>query len=297
MQPIPSFNDGNANPYREPPPPLPLPPVSVLESFKFAFDPEGGVGTILMATLCLFIPIVGPIALKGYEADILQRLVRRDGVTLPKFEFNAFGSYLTRGLATFVVEMLIWVPVWIVGVGAMVLFMIAWTTTLPAHGSHDHGPSAGALGFLFAAPVLVSLVLLTGSVVFNAVTTRAALTEDIVASFNLKEVSAYARRMFGPTLLAMLVFGVVASAAVLIGMIGFVICMYPMVVIAQLAFTHLRFQLYERYVATGGTPIPLKPQMLPAHPYGSQAYNPQGYGGYQPAPNAQGYTPPRYPGQ
>ena len=67
-------------------------------AFGYILNRTGGFANLLLMTVCNLIPIVGPIVLLGYRAEVAQALLR-DGELRrhPKFDFDRFIEYLTRG--------------------------------------------------------------------------------------------------------------------------------------------------------------------------------------------------------
>jgi hypothetical protein len=266
------------NPYRPPPPPPPPPPkVSVIEAFKFVFAAEGWFTTALIATLFAFIPLVGPIAMAGYHADMIQRLARREPAR--KLSFNDFTALLTRGVPSFFTQLVV---TFTAGAASMFVVFPAFIAVSQLVAEEYMGLamvsimlSAFAIGFIAFAPLL------------NAAITYAALGEDLAASLRPKPVLAYARRTWGTVLGAYLVLGILGACLMFVGFLAFFIGIYVTVGIIQLALAHLRWQIYESQLARGGALIPIKvPAALPGHAY---AYA-QGYG--QPVPTNR-ENPPR----
>ena len=235
-------------------------PLSALDAVRFVFRSNELKNNLLFGSVLLVIPIAGPLCFAGWMCETHQRLLRRHPDPLPKFDFGDFGHYLTRGVAGFLVGLLFMFPALLVsyGIGAAggfgavalmatteeVLFVIALIAGL------------AVFGFLFWTFMLVLLY---------AAQTRAELTEDFGASFKLGEIWSYASKTWGKVLVKSITFGFLSFGIMLIGMLACYIGLYPALVVIQIASMHLRQQIYQHYLAGGGTPIPLKaPQWLPS---------------------------------
>jgi hypothetical protein len=262
--------------------------VSVLEAFKFAVTGEGWLVSILVSTVMMFVPIIGPIVTQGYYAEVMQRLARREPVK--KFSLNDFSAYLSRGLPTFVVQLVVSFAL------LFPLMVLVFPVMVVASKAVD--PSYAGPLMLGIMATLFSLAFFLLGPIVNAALTYAALSEDIGASLRPGPLFAYAKRTWGIVLVSYVVLGLLSIVAAMVGFLMLFIGVYFAVAITQLALAHLRWQIYEVQLARGGALIPIKaPVALPVYPgaygYGQQGYGqPYGYNPYAPAPtDRQG--PPR----
>src|SRR5690606_29145273 len=86
--------------------------IEVMRAVKFLIsDPVDGKTNWLYATLVQLIPVVGPITMLGWQAEITQRLARRHPKPIPKFDFGDFTHYLTRGLIPFLAQLITVLPI------------------------------------------------------------------------------------------------------------------------------------------------------------------------------------------
>jgi hypothetical protein len=250
--------------------PPPAPPLSALEAVRFAFRAPDWMHNVLMGLLFMLIPVAGPIVFAGFLCEVHQRLVRRHPQAVPRLDFSDFGHYLSRGVAPFIVSLVVVMPVLLVSyalIGGAVFagYMIAQTT------EPVFGVLVGAGGGLVA----VLLWILT-SIFMNGAQTRAELTEDFGQSLSLSELMAYARSTWKAVLVKTITFGFVALGIVLLGLLACYFGLYPAIVILQIAAMHLRWQIYENHVARNGVPIAVKaPVWLPSE---ARRYSP--YGAY-----------------
>jgi len=239
--------------------PLAAPALSALEAVRFVFRAPDWTHNVLIGLVFLLIPVVGPIVLGGFLCEVHQRLVRRHPQPTPKLDFADFGHYLSRGVAPFIVSMVVVMPVMLVSyalIGGAVFagIMIAKSTE----------PLFGVLVGLGGGLVAVLLWVLT-SIVMNAAQTRAELTEDFGQSLSLSELLAYARATWKDVVVKTITFGFVALGMVLLGLLACYFGLYPVIVILQIAAMHLRWQIYESHVAHHGALIPVKaPVWLPS---------------------------------
>jgi hypothetical protein len=117
----------------------------------------------------------------------------------------------------------------------------------------------GVLGLLALA------VMLSVGAVLNAAQTRAELTENFSEALSFGKLMAYTKATFWRVLVKNFWFMFVAIGIILVGMMACYIGIYPAAIVLQIASVHLRFQIYDDYLARGGEPIQLKPpQQLPS---------------------------------
>jgi hypothetical protein len=217
----------------------------VFEAFRYVFGGEKPFASAILLSLLLFIPIVGQIVLHGVQASIMQRLVRRDPGPMPVVGTSDVGALLTRGGPAFVSEMLL-------GFVGFLPMAVLGAVTLVAL-------EPGVPRDAFA---VFSLIFFAGSTIlmpiWNAVVTRAAISEDIGAAFKLRPLLSYVRRTWWTMIYTYVLFTIIAVGLMAMGALVCGVGMYPAMVVGQLALAHLRWQIYERQLAEGGGEIPLK---------------------------------------
>jgi hypothetical protein len=250
--------------------PVAPPALSALDAVRFVFRSPDWMHNVLMGLLFMLIPIAGPIVFAGFLCELHQRLVRRHPQPVPRLDFSDFGHYLSRGVAPFIVSLVVVMPVLLVsyaliGGAAFAGYMIAQTT------EPVFGVLVGAGGGLVAV-----LLWMVTSIFMNGAQTRAELTEDFGQSLSLSELMAYARSTWKAVLVKTITFGFLAFGIVLLGLLACYFGLYPAIVILQIAAMHLRWQIYENHVARNGVPIAVKaPVWLPSE---ARRYSP--YGAY-----------------
>lgn len=221
------------------------------EAYNYVFaSPRWGLN-LLLGGVCQLIPIVGPIALLGYEFEIVEALHRNPARTYPDFDFGRFVNYLSRGVWPFLVALIvaaILVPlVWMLM--AVMIFGIA------AAGNQDSVGLVVLFVLLFVTVLLLSVAM---NVLMLPLILRAGLAQDFAAAFRMAFFVDFIRRMWLDMLLAsifMMVTGLV------VGIVGLLLCfigVYPAATLVMLAQTHLHYQLYQLYLARGGEVIALK---------------------------------------
>ena len=243
--------------------------IRYIEALSFLFSTEDAWPNLGYALLLVIIPIVGPIALLGWQTEILQRLVKRHPRPIPKFDFGDFNAYLTRGVPPFLVNMVIAMPFGLVfGVGfGLVNGIAGFASATARHASRGAAPDftilyillgVGGVGMLLFMPVF--------AIISYAASTRAELTEDFGETMKLGPLFGYVRATLVTTLLAFFVWGFLSGAVVTVGLVLCFIGVYPASILVRMGGVHLRWQIYEEYLAKGGEPIKLKErtELLPS---------------------------------
>ncbi len=234
--------------------------VSAFSAVKFGLSPPGGLVTILIGMAHLFIPVAGPIALFGYEAEITCRLARRES-ELPALRFADFSANAARGIVPFFVQFLFSFAAILLGgplvVAPMIILQIAKSRPQSLGDSPSDVGVVATVVFLSCVGLLGVLIVLVWPVL-NAAATRAALSQDFATALKPSAVLDYAKRTFWPTLGSFVAYGFLGAFVALGGTLLFGVGLYLAIVALQLGQAHLRWQLYERYLSLGGAPVPIK---------------------------------------
>lgn len=225
-------------------------------SYLYVFESANWVLNLVFATICQLIPVIGPILLIGYQFEIVETLHRDPRSAYPDFDFKNFVNYLVRGLWPFLVNLIVGLVISPI-IFIMIFAVMIMTGIAGAAGGEDVA-AAGAV----VATLLVALVILVSVVLFTLVLLpfllRAGLSQDFATAFNFAFVIDFIRTTWLEMILAQLFLTI---SGVFVATIGLLLCcvgVYPAATLVMLAQAHIYFQLYQLYLARGGTPIPLK---------------------------------------
>ncbi|KAB2840577.1 DUF4013 domain-containing protein, partial [bacterium] len=115
-----------------------------------------------------------------------------------------------------------------------------------------------ALGFL-----LFFLLMIFFNIVVSAALVRAELTEDIGKSLDFGKIWGFARATWKDFLVAYIVFIPVAMIVMFTGMLVVFVGIYAAIILINVAYVNLRWQVYMRYLARGGEEIPIQTKSGP----------------------------------
>lgn len=232
-------------------------PAKVSEALSFAFDDKT---SLIVGGLWLLVPIVGWLAISGWASEAQHRLLHNHPDPVPRLRLRDFAHHARRGGAAAFVELLGFGVFWAVAVGLVAL----QSTSLLAAGLVA-GSVVVPLAVLCAGLVVAITLLGTVTVVYDAMLTRAELTERLADSVALGEAWREARPMRRKTFVTYLVFAPITLALLLLGGLLCGVGVLPALVAIKLTGAHLRYQLYEQRLARGGKPLPsLAPRALPS---------------------------------
>lgn len=222
---------------------------------------------ILLAGICVFIPFVGPIVIKGW---LITGFWGRDDErpeTFPDFDFNNFGKYLERGLWPFLVTLVSGFALAIV----MCVFIVPVVMLMAFASPNDSSAASGCAGFLvfvFTMALYLAVIVIV-MIVLTPLTIRASVTQDFGQSFNLAFVKQFIGLTWKETVLSSLFL--VAASFLLTGVGVLLLCIgaYFATVPVYFCWVHLQKQLYALYLSRGGEPVPPSPKLRdypsPAH--------------------------------
>lgn len=228
---------------------------SVSDYFK---SPKWTMNTLL-AGVCVFIPFIGPIVIKGW---LITGFWGRDDErpeTFPDFDFNNFGKYLERGLWPFLVSL---VSTLVITMAACVI-IVPTTMIFTLLGAHDHNSASGCAIALLAIVLLVFYVVLVLGmmVVLTPLTIRASITQEFGPSFNFGFVKRFIALAWKEIIISSLFLFAVSLAFTVIGMIALCVGTYFALVPVYFCWEHLHKQLYRLYLSRGGEPLPPSPKL------------------------------------
>lgn len=229
---------------------------SVSDFFK---SPKWMMNTLL-AGICVFIPFIGPIVIKGW---LITGFWGRDDErceTFPDFDFNNFGKYLERGLWPFLVTLVSGLVLGMILAVFIVPIVMLTTLMIPTDNSGAAGGCAAAILFIIMMLFYVTMVM-SLMVVLTPLTVRASITQDFAQSFNFAFVKRFITLTWKEIILSSLFL--MAASLILCGVGALALCigMYFATVPVYFCWVHLHKQLYALYLSRGGEPIPLSPKL------------------------------------
>lgn len=228
---------------------------SISDYFK---SPKWTMNTLL-AGVCVFIPFIGPIVIKGW---LITGFWGRDDErpeTFPDFDFSNFGKYLERGLWPFLVTLVSGLVLGMILAVFIVPVAMVMTLIIPT----DNGQAGGcAAAILFVIMAIFYVVLVAAlMLVLTPLTLRASITQDFAQSFNFPFVKRFIALTWKEIILSSLFL--IAASVILCGAGALVFCigMYFATVPVYFCWIHLHKQLYALYLSRGGEAIPLSPNL------------------------------------
>ena len=230
-------------------------PASVSDFFK---SPKWMMN-MLLAGVCVFIPFIGQIVIKGW---LITGFWGRDDErveTFPDFDFSNFGKYLERGLWPFLVTLVTGLVLGMVF--AVFLVPFAMISSLLTAGSHGH--ENGCIGALMAVVMIFFYVVMIVAIMFvvTPLMLRASITQDFGQSFNFTFVKRFVTLVWKEILLSSLFAFVAGMILVCIGALALCVGMYFALVPVYFCWIHLHKQLYRLYLSRGGEPVPFSPKL------------------------------------
>jgi hypothetical protein len=228
---------------------------SISDYFK---SPKWMMNTLL-AGVCVFIPFIGPIVIKGWLITGFWGREDERPETFPDFDFSNFGKYLERGLWPFLVTLVSGLVLGMILSIFIVPMVMVMTLIIPT----DNGQAGGcAAALLFVIMVIFYIVLVAAlMLVLTPLTLRASITQDFAQSFNF----AFVKRFIALTWMEIILSSLFLIAASVVlcgaGMLVFCIGMYFATVPVYFCWIHLHKQLYALYLSRGGEAIPLSPNL------------------------------------
>jgi hypothetical protein len=216
-------------------------------AFRFFLDRKGGFVNTLLLSVCYFIPVVGPIVGLGYRAEVATALTRDPNLRRhPKFTFERFVEYLTRGVWPFLMSLVVSLPL-------VPVVAVVWAAAFAAAGPlAPNGPPVEALviGIAVTFVAAVGLALASVPMMFHS---------ELTAGFDLggafRFALAFWKTVGGQALLAGVVYAILSSVVTVIGLLCCFVGIYPASAVSQMAATHLMVQLYDEYLRRGGQPL------------------------------------------
>lgn len=191
--------------------------MDIAKAFTFVFEDDRWIIKILIAAAILALGILfswliipallAALLLNGYGIEITRRVIRGDPDALP--EWDNWGELLIDGVKLFVIQIVYFLPVIIIGLCMGPAVGIASENAEEV--GQVFGAFMGCLNFLWG---IVAGLFLPAAVAFFVV------EDDLSAAFRFGDVFNWVRNNIG-TYLLVLVLGWVAG---IIGGLGFLVC-------------------------------------------------------------------------
>ena len=210
-------------------------------AFGYVLNRTGGFANLLMITLCQFIPVVGPIVLLGYRAEVSLALIHdREIRRHPKFDFNRFGEYLGRGIWPFLIGLVLaFGMIFCIGLtfGAALLLTIALKQPVI-------GMIVDLIGYAMS---IFGFMMISAPMTFHA---------EITKRFDLGGAFRFAKDFWltvgGQVIITGIIYVFMAWFVMILGLLCLIVGIYPAQSLVQMAGQHLLVQLYLEYLDRGG---------------------------------------------
>jgi hypothetical protein len=209
-------------------------------SFVYISEDEDWIKKVALAGLISLIPFVGQIYLMGYLFQVLKNIIEGREVPLPEVT-DDLGGKLLSGLLLSVITVIYYLPVSLIsafsGIGNALLIQAAQDSQTVSTLSAVWAGCFGCLSFVFgvAASLLIPFVW-----------SKYAETGEFGAAFKLGEFFAMFKENLGPTILVVLISGVLSAVAVLVGLAVCFIGVIFTTLYAQLVTVFLYGSLYRQ---------------------------------------------------
>lgn len=230
--------------------------------FDFFKSPKWFIN-MLLGTVCLFIPVVGPMVLSGWLIQgFFGARKESDAAGFPEFDFNLFGKHLERGAWPFLVNLVVSLVMTVIlyAVIGVLMILVAMVTAGIGEANSD---AAGvvviiSMGAISIASILIAIPM---QLVMRTMQLRAAITQDFAAAFQFGFIKRFIALTWKEQILATFFLMFAGLALMLAGAVVVCVGMYLAMPVIFFAMWHLDHQLYELYLQRGGEPIPVSPKL------------------------------------
>jgi hypothetical protein len=226
---------------------------------------------LLLSAMC--IPIVGQVALMGWNTLMFRRAVSGQDSPLPDltFDFDYLGKLLGVGFKAFLARLLWSLPLvgvfmvmfccFYVGIG--VFAVGAGAAAQSGGGEPGAGMGLGMMCMMIAFIIVYPVVMIVGSFPVQIAMIRAELTDDVGSSVRPKDVLAMTKLLFKELLIGSFVMGLIGMVAGVFGIVTLYIGLFPAIAVVMVIQTYWRAELYRVYLEKGGAPLPVGPLDVP----------------------------------
>ena len=215
-------------------------------AFRDLFSTPEKWMTILFLSVCMLIPIVGPMVMSGY---LIRRFASvRKGYPATDFSFDYFGEYLQIGLWPFLCSL-------VVSVVAVPLFLLCYAPVfLIASDPESAGMVVTALVLIVLLFIAVAVML---TLVMYPIILRSGLQMTFKAGFSGGFLRDFIKRVGGQVLLWALILVAISIPLYIVGYLALLVGIYPVAAAIYFVSYHLMFQMYDLYRERGGEEIPV----------------------------------------
>jgi len=236
--------------------------MNYLDSIADFFKSPKWMTNLLLAGVCAFIPIVGPMVVYGWLITGFWSRPRSRPETFPPFDFAHFGKWLERGLWPMLIAL-------VTGMGISLVFMIPMGVLMALGGAFAGTGgrirpetvrflgSAGLIAMIALQAVVMVLMIL----ILKPLMLRASLTQDFVQAFNLRFLRRFVALTWVELLLSSLFAALASWLLMLVGLLAFCVGVVLVPGITYFMMNHLDRQLYHLYLSRGGEPVPISPKL------------------------------------
>ncbi|GAB4214625.1 MAG: hypothetical protein OHK0013_39460 [Sandaracinaceae bacterium] len=230
---------------------------------------------IALHLLIWAVPVLGWLVVTGWLSYGARRAVAgvRPVLLPPTFDPTTLVDYALQGLKAMVVGVVWSLPAiafTIATVGCVYFGVVASLLSAATGAESTHGLSlamiplvvCGAL-VLFVAVGIVNALL---SLPATAAALRVELSGSLAQGFEVSGVSAMVRTVLRAWVLNLVLLVMLAWTGVFIGNVVPVIGVLAVTFLLAIARVFAAVSLYEKYLAAGGTPVPLGPVEPPVAP-------------------------------
>lgn len=223
---------------------------------------------LLLGSVTMLIPMVGPIVLSGWLiGGFWGRGKDEEAAGFPEFNFEYFMKYLERGLWPFLVNL-------VAGLALSLVMAVLWLFLILGMAAFATHPGKGFDAFGFMMIMVIVGVMIVGymaamlaySLVTVPLMLRATLSQDFVQAFNLGFVKGFLARVWKEVVLAFIYMLGMAVVMMVVTVVTCSIGFFPSLVIVMYAWNHLQKQLYSLYLSRGGEAVPLSTKLMDTPP-------------------------------
>ena len=214
------------------------------------------VGSLLVLST-MIIPIVGQLALLGWQALIMRRVAtHQQGLPRLDFDTDYLGKLVGFGFKGFLARMLWTIPLILL----FVLFGCGYAGLVAAASSSRD--LAEFLPFCMCGAQLIFMPIVFLAMLPAAVAgMRAELADDLKEGTNFKEVLNFTKVMLRPLLIGTIVISVVGAMLTFVGMLACGLGIFPAVVAMSVAQAHMMGQIYLAAVAQAVPEVQIAPDI------------------------------------